>query len=93
MNEELDHLLAKLHAQPLARDLGGLEREVRLRLVSRTPPHLRLFAPVHALVLISAVLVGGGVGGVAASSSRSPVSSLFAEVDSLAPSTLLDGAH
>jgi hypothetical protein len=93
MNDRLDSLLTQLRDQNLDRELGAVEYDVR-RLIAHERSARAGLAPARMAAVGIALVLGTGVGGLAAASAvAAPRSSVFATADALAPSTLLEGGR
>ena len=97
MQDDIDHLMARLAALGPERSLDGFEQAV-LRGVAKQREDIRAthaLAPVRVASVGMALAIGVTAGGVAAATSISQPRQLspFSAAAHLAPSTLLEGAE
>ena len=94
MSDPFDALVARLAAAPIDRSLDQLDDEIarRIQRRRRDAHTVRSLAPLQAVSLCLAIVVGVTTGGaIAMTDARSEPSGAFANVSTLAPSTLLEG--
>lgn len=94
MSDPFDALVARLAAAPIDRSLDQLDEEIarRIQRRRRDAQTVRTLAPLQAASLCLAIVVGVTTGGaIAMTDARSEPSGAFANVSTLAPSTLLEG--